>query len=121
VIRFSIFGETVPRAAMNPVGDAPPADRVMPTAPAVDDNAAPLSMADAFGALLGVEQGQPPPLLPDAWTPVVNDDLVEQVARRVAEQVGDRVIRELAPEIVTRVAERLVREEIARLRAEAEA
>jgi DNA-binding response OmpR family regulator len=110
-----------PRAAMERAGDAPPRDRVATTGAPASEGAAPLSMAEAFGVLLGVEQGEPPPLLPDAWAPVVNDDLVEQVARRVAEQVGDRVIRELAPDIVARVAERVVREEIARPRAEAEA
>ena len=81
----------------------------------------PLSMADAFGALLGVEQGEPPPVLPDSWSPIVTDDLVDQVARRVAEQIGDRVVRELAPRVVTEIAERLVREEIAKIKAEAEA
>jgi hypothetical protein len=80
----------------------------------------PLSMADAFDALLGVEQGGPLPLLPENWAPIVSDDLVDRVARRVADQVSERVVRDLAPEIVTRVAERLVREEIARLEAEAE-
>jgi len=98
-----------------PAGPAP--DAVAPQAAP----AAPLSMADAFGALLGVEQGEPPPLLPDTWAPVVTEDLVEQVARRVADQVGDRVVRELAPEIVTRIAERIVREEIEKLKAEAAA
>jgi CheY-like chemotaxis protein len=83
--------------------------------------AGPLSMAEAFDALLGVEQGAPPPLLPETWAPIVTDDLVDQVARRIADQVGERVARDLVPEIVTRVAERLIREEIARLRAEAEA
>jgi hypothetical protein len=94
--------------------------RPAPGAPAGAEAMGPLSMADAFGALLGVEQGAPPPLLPDAWAPIVTDDLVDQVARRVADQVGERVARELVPEIVTRVAERLVREEIARIRSEAE-
>jgi CheY-like chemotaxis protein len=78
-----------------------------------------LTMADAFGALLGVEQGEPVPVLSDDWPPPLSDDLVDQVARRVAEQVADRVVRELAPDIVSRVAERLVREEIERLKAAA--
>jgi CheY-like chemotaxis protein len=82
---------------------------------------APLSMADAFDALLGVEQGQPPPLIADGWSPVLTEDLVEQVARRVAEQIGERIIRELAPGVVTEIAERLIREEIAKIKADAEA
>jgi hypothetical protein len=103
--------------------DAALAGRLAPdavAAGAIPERAGPLSMADAFSALLGVEQGAALPVLSDAWAPVVTDDLVEQVARRLADQVGERVVRELAPEIVTRVAERLVREEIARIRSEAE-
>jgi CheY-like chemotaxis protein len=121
------FDDPKPRAVTAHDGDAarrgdaagPLGEKDSP-APAAPAAVAPLSMADAFGALLGVEQGVPPPILPDAWAPVVTDDLVDQVARRVADQVGERLVRELAPEIVTRVAERLVREEIAKLRSEAE-
>jgi CheY-like chemotaxis protein len=78
-----------------------------------------LTMADAFGALLGIEQGEPAPVLHDEWQPAISEELVEQVTRQVADQVAERVVRELAPDIVSRVAERLVREEIERLRAAA--
>ena len=111
-------------AARQPVRDVPP-----PEPPSTHTSPAPpgpapagasgFTMADAFGALLGVEQGEPAPALPEEWQPTISDDLVEQVARRVVDQVADRVVRELAPDIVSRVAERLVREEIERLRAAA--
>ena len=117
-----------PQAATRPGEDAPAAAAPPPAlaeTPATTSSeppaGVPLSIADAFDALLGVEQGAAPPVLPDAWMPVVTDDLVEQVARRIAEHAGDRIVRDLAPRIVSEVAERLVREEIARIRAEAEA
>jgi CheY-like chemotaxis protein len=75
-----------------------------------------LSMADAFGALLGMERGAAPPVLPEAWLPVPSEEVVEQIARRVSEEVTERVVRQLAPDIVSRVAERLVREELERLK-----
>jgi CheY-like chemotaxis protein len=77
----------------------------------------PLSLADAFGALLGIEEGHPPPVLPDTWSATVSDDVIEQVVRRLTDEVSERIVRQLAPDIVSRVAERLVREEIERLKA----
>ncbi len=74
-----------------------------------------LSMADAFGALLGMEHGQPPPALPPP-APVFSDELVEQVARKVNAQISERLIREIAPAIVSEVTERIVREEIERIK-----
>ena len=74
-----------------------------------------LSMADAFGALLGMEHGQPAPILPEA-APVFSDELVEQVARKVNAEISERLIREIAPAIVSEVAERIVREEIERIK-----
>ncbi len=90
----------------------------LPTAgatPPVESRAS-LSMAEAFGALLGMERGEAPPVLPDAWLPVPSEEVVEQIARRVSEEVTERVVRQLAPDIVSRVAERLVREELERLK-----
>jgi CheY-like chemotaxis protein len=94
---------------------APPAD-MSPAAPGLDASAGPLSIADAFGALLGMERGEAPPVLPEAWLPVPSEEVVEQIARRVSEEVTERVVRQLAPDIVSRVAERLVREELERLK-----
>jgi CheY-like chemotaxis protein len=86
---------------------------------AADEPSAPrgLTMADAFAALLALEQGQAPSRLPDDW-PSPLTDVVEEIAQRVAEQITERVVRALAPEIVSRVSERIVREEIERLRQE---
>ena len=74
-----------------------------------------LNVADAFGALLGMEHGQPAPILPEA-APVFSDELVEQVARKVNAEISERLIREIAPAIVSEVAERIVREEIERIK-----
>ena len=49
--------------------------------------------------------------------PVVTDELVEQVTRRVLDHLSDRVVRETVAEIVSQIAERLVREEIERIKA----
>ena len=76
-------------------------------------------MADAFTALLALEQGRPAATPGGEWSAPFSE-IIDEISRRVAEQVTDRVIRELAPEIVARVAERVVREEMARLRQEAE-
>ena len=51
-----------------------------------------------------------------APAPVVTDDLIEQITRRVLERLSDRVVRDTVSEIVSAVAERLVREEIERIK-----
>ncbi len=45
----------------------------------------------------------------------MNDDLVEQVTRRVIERIGDATVRH----VIIEVTERLVAEEIARIKAAA--
>ncbi len=110
----------VPRSAHS----AAAVDRGAPTAPAAapelgqtqSPSMPPVTLGDAFGVLLDVEQGEPMPSFGESWQPLVNDDLVDAVARRVTERIGEHVIRELAPDIVSRIAERLVREEIERLK-----
>jgi CheY-like chemotaxis protein len=77
------------------------------------------TMADAFAALLALEQGQTASKTPEEW-PAALTGIVDEIAHRIAEQVTERVVRDLAPEIVSRVAERVVREEIDRLRQETE-
>jgi CheY-like chemotaxis protein len=100
------------------------------------------SLADAFSVLLADELGEPagPPASPRAAPgsslapatpalhvasvpapsqPVVSDDLVEAVTRRVMERLGDQAVRDLVASTVLDVAERLVREEIERIKAEA--
>src|SRR5439155_14093721 len=78
-------------------------------------------LADAFAALLAAEQSTPASIMP-AWPasapapPVVTEDLIEEVTRRVLERLSDRVVRDTVSEIVAAVAERLVREEIDRIK-----
>ncbi|MEX2662571.1 MAG: hypothetical protein WD227_11610, partial [Vicinamibacterales bacterium] len=72
------------------------------------------TLAEAFAALLTAEKGQPvtaPVITRDG----VDDDVVEQVTRRVIERLGDAAVRD----VVLDVAERLVKEEIARIKANA--
>jgi CheY-like chemotaxis protein len=106
-----------------------------------------VTLGDAFSALLAAEQGEPsaaalpasafsasalvsevahPHLAPEAApapaaaAPVISEELLETVIRRVLEQMSDRLVRELVGPKVLDVAERLVREEIGRLRADAD-
>ena len=79
-------------------------------------------LADAFAALLAAEQGAPNPV--PAWppirvveVPVVSENLVEQVTRRVLDRLSDRVVRETVADLVSTIAERLIREEIERIKA----
>ena len=77
-------------------------------------------LADAFAALLAAESNETASVTP-AWpvsapAPVVTDDLIEQITRRVLERLSDRVVRDTVSEIVSAVAERLVREEIERIK-----
>ena len=124
---FASLNVPLEPAVRQPLRDASapeaPATHTPPAAPAPAPAPTPsgggFTMADAFGALLGAEQGEPAPAVPDDWQPTISDDLVEEVARCVVDRVADRIVRELAPDIVSRVAERLVREEIERLRAAA--
>ena len=85
-------------------------------APAVPPNA----IADAFSALLAVEQGEPgaTPLRlgPAAGGPQLTEELVEEITRRVIERLAPNAVRSMVSQVVTEVAERLVREEIQRLR-----
>jgi CheY-like chemotaxis protein len=98
---------------------APPSPTASDTPSSPEPSAArPFTMADAFSALLTLEQGGSS-RAPDEW-PTALTALVDEMTRRVAEQVADRIIREVARDIVTRVAERVVREEIDRLRQDIE-
>jgi CheY-like chemotaxis protein len=83
--------------------------------------AAPAStVADAFSALLAVEQGEPGAapvfLTTGPAEPVITDELIDEITRRVIERLGPGAVRDAVSDIVSRVAERLVREEIARIR-----
>ena len=76
---------------------------------------APTTMAGAFEALLGAEQGEPLPAIPGG--PTLSASQQEAIAARAAAEAAERLVRAMAPAIVEQVAERLVREEIERLKA----
>jgi hypothetical protein len=77
-------------------------------------------IAEAFTALLAVEEGEPGAkpvrLTSVGHEPIVTDALVEEVTRRVIERLAPGAVREVVAEVVSDIAERLVREEIARVR-----
>jgi CheY-like chemotaxis protein len=80
-------------------------------------------VADAFSALLAIEQGEPG-VVPvriggNGSPPVITEPMIDDVARRVVQKLAlgssDQMQR-IVKEIVSAVAERLVREEIDRIR-----
>jgi hypothetical protein len=77
-------------------------------------------IADAFAALLALEEGEPGAkpvrLTTGREEPIVTDALVDEVARRVLQRLAPDTARAIVVEIVSEIAERLVREEIARIR-----
>jgi CheY-like chemotaxis protein len=92
--------------------------------PGTEASAAPAALpplADAFAALLAAEQHESPssaPLWPASRqsVPVVTDEAIEQIVRRVLARLSDHVVRETVADIVSTIAERLVREEIERIK-----
>jgi CheY-like chemotaxis protein len=83
----------------------------------------PVSLSEAFAALLHAEKGASGAEAPrmaiqsnSALAAVDVEALADQVVRRVLQQLSDRVVRETVAEIVSSVAERLVREEIERIK-----
>jgi CheY-like chemotaxis protein len=114
--------DTVPDTALDtalaPADVRPPAS---PAAPAPPSESSPTTaLADLFTMLFAAEQGEgdgsAPRLLQGSREPVVNDALVDEVARRVVEKLSADVPNGLIEQVVSDVAERLVREEIARIR-----
>ena len=80
-------------------------------------------VADAFKALLAVEQGEPgaaPVRLTSGPSglsePVITEAFLDEVVRRVLDRLGPDVARTLVAGIVSEVSERLVTEEIERIR-----
>jgi CheY-like chemotaxis protein len=77
-------------------------------------------IAEAFTALLALEQGEPGAkavrLTTASEEPVVTEALVDEVTRRVLERLAPDAARAVVVEVVSEVAERLVRDEIARIR-----
>ena len=77
-------------------------------------------IADAFSALIALEQGEPGAkpvrLTTEPAQTVVTEALVDEVARRVIDRLASDTAREVVVQVVSEIAERLVREEIARIR-----
>jgi CheY-like chemotaxis protein len=80
-------------------------------------------VADAFSALLAIEQGEPG-VVPvrlgaNGSPPVITEPMIDDVARRVIQKLAlgsSAQMQTIVKEIVSSVAERLVREEIDRIR-----
>jgi CheY-like chemotaxis protein len=111
----------LPSAAAGRSDPAPAsADEALPPAPRARAELPPL--ADAFAALLAAEAHEGaaaspiwPATLPTAAA--VNEQMIEEVTRRVLDRLSDRVLRETVADIVSKVAEQRVREEIERIKA----
>jgi hypothetical protein len=76
-------------------------------------------MAEAFSALLALEEGTPgakPVRLVSRGGDLVSDAFVEDLTRRVAQRMAPDAVRAVVTDVVSQVAERLVKEEIARIR-----
>jgi CheY-like chemotaxis protein len=111
------FSSTPPAPAPRPESMAATA-----TAPPPPSSPTLPALADAFAALLAAEQSAPGAAAAPAWpappaAPVVTDDVIAEITRRVLEQLSDRIVRETTADIVTQIAERLIREEIERIKA----
>ena len=112
-------------ATRNAMPPPPPAASSEPVAPRPASPASGL-IADAFAALLALEDGQPgakPVRLttddghpPPAAEPVITDAVIEDIVRRVVERLGPEVVRAVVVDVVSEVSERLVKEEIERIR-----
>ena len=82
-------------------------------------------VADAFSALLAVEQGEPgavPVRFAGNGTPVMTDRMVDDVAHRVVQKLAlgsSDQMQALVRDVVSGIAEKLVREEIDRIRRDA--
>lgn len=120
-----------------------PDDAPVPAAPPAASRAPRLEsgVADDFAALLAFEQGEhpdppaqapaPAPVIMQA-APEITDAMLDQIAQRVAERLNDgtlaehlresmtATVRETVRAVVSDTSERLVRDEIARLKAQAE-
>jgi hypothetical protein len=99
-----------------------------PTSPPQPPSAPSGLIAEAFAALLALEDGQPgarpvrlttgdghsPP--PPAAEPQITDAVIEEVVRRVIERIGPEAVRAVVTDVVSEISERLVKEEIDRIR-----
>jgi hypothetical protein len=106
--------------------DAPSAVAPLPPSSPATSAAGPRLIADAFAALLALEDGQPgakPVRLTigdghqtPAAEPKITDAVIDDIVRRVVERLGPDAVRAVVTDVVSDVSERLVKEEIARIR-----
>ena len=105
-----------PTIAPEPMVPVPARDADVARAPV---HSAP-TLADAFSALLAVEEGEPGAVPVRFMTlqtgPNVTDELIDTIARRVVERLAPDAVRAVVSQVVSEVAERLVRDEISRIR-----
>jgi CheY-like chemotaxis protein len=80
----------------------------------------PTAIAEAFAALLAVEQGEPGAVPvqfdPSPAPPQITPEMLDEITRRVLERLSTDAVKDVVSAIVSDVAERLVREEIQRIR-----
>jgi hypothetical protein len=105
---------------------APPLDAPEPAparAPQAAASASPAGrsiVADAFAALLAVEQGEPGAspvrLTSSHGEPAITDAFIDEVTRRVVQRLAPDAIRQVVADVVSETAERMVRDEIDRIR-----
>jgi CheY-like chemotaxis protein len=107
-----------PEPPPSPVAAPPRAHEPLWHEPAVAAEGRRSAIADAFEALLAVEEEQRMANQPrqESQPIVITDELVEAVADRVMARLAPDGFTDLISRIVTDVAERLVREEIDRIR-----
>ncbi len=114
-----------PPAPVTPAPSPAPPSQAAPspvTPPEPPPAQAGATIASAFSALLAAEQGEPGALpvrfafAPAPAPPVITDELVEEVTRRVVERLAPGAVRGVVTDVVKEMSEKLIREEIARLR-----
>ena len=123
-----------------PVSPAAPSEPPVSPAAASEPPASPRPVAsasgliaEAFAALLALEDGQPgarpvrlttgdghapasPAAAPPVAAPEITDAVIEDLVRRVVERLGPDAVRAVVVDVVSEVSERLVKEEIERIR-----
>jgi CheY-like chemotaxis protein len=104
-----------PASVASPPPQPAPAAGVQEPAAAVPASSTPApSLAEAFAALLSVEQSRPiaAPAFGAPGAPGLSDDALEDIVQRVIARMSEQAVRDT----VVEVAERLVREEIDRIK-----
>ncbi|MEO8682996.1 MAG: hypothetical protein ABI665_28380, partial [Vicinamibacterales bacterium] len=143
------MSEVVAVAPLQAPVEMPSFEALHESAPALPAPSEPLrpnpQVADAFAALLAREQGEPQalpepeepppppaPVMVQAVAPEITDAMLDQIAERVAERLNGSLfadhfraamastVRDTVRSVVSETSEKLVRDEIARVKAQAE-